>query len=206
MYMSNGDVVDCNLYSRAIALPTDFENVDRIITNAELLLIVEKESVFESLMSRNAFSTFDLRYILLTGKGYPDFITRRIVHRLSYECNLPAYILVDADPFGIEIMLVYQRGSQSMNFCTKVCATPMLRWIGLHPSEISSISMTTMSLTNYDNKKITDILCRTDISSSVRQELHTLQTVQRKAEIESIIDFLFPYYIKTKINRNLFLQ
>lgn len=206
LYMNNGDVVDCNLYSKAIALPTDMESVDRIITNAELVLIVEKESVFESLLTRKSFSTFDLRCILVTGKGYPDFVTRRIVHRLSFECNLPAYILVDADPFGIEIMLIYQYGSQSMNFCSKIFATPMIQWIGLHPSEICSISKTNISLTNYDNKKIVDILCRKYISSSVRHELCTLQKIQLKAEIESIIDFLFPYYIQTKINRNLFLQ
>lgn len=206
LYMNNGDVVDCNLYSKAIALPTDMESVERIITNAQLLLIVEKESVFESLLSRKSFSAFELRCILLTGKGYPDFITRRIVHRLAFECNLPAYILVDADPFGIEIMLIYQFGSQSMNFCSQIYATPLIRWIGLHPSEIRSISKTNIPLTNNDNKKIVEILCRKNISSSVRHELCTLQKVQLKAEIESIIDFLFPYYIQSKINRNLFLQ
>lgn len=205
LLMSNGDILDCNVYCGAITLPTDFENVERIVTNAEMVLIVEKESVFESLLACNAFSTFGLRFILLTGKGYPDCTTRRIVHRLSVECNLPAYILVDADPFGIEIMLTYRHGSQAMSFSSKSLATPMLRWIGLHPSEIDSISKRAVALTKYDNKKIIDILSRSYISLGVRQELQTLQRIQLKAEIESVIDFLSPYYIPTKINRNLFL-
>ncbi|EDW61133.2 meiotic recombination protein W68 [Drosophila virilis] len=205
LLMSNGDILDCNVYCGAITLPTDFENVERIVTNAEMVLIVEKESVFESLLACNACNTIGLRFILLTGKGYPDCTTRRIVHRLSVECNLPAYILVDADPFGIEIMLTYRHGSQAMSFSSKSLATPMLRWLGLHPSEIDSISKRAVALTKYDNKKILDILSRSYISLGVRQELQTLQRIQFKAEIESVIDFLSPYYIPTKINRNLFL-
>ncbi|XP_034476056.1 meiotic recombination protein W68 isoform X1 [Drosophila innubila] len=205
LLMNNGDVIDCNIYSRATTLPTDFENVERIVTNAQMVLIVEKESVFESLLSQNSFSTFGLRFILMTGKGYPDCTTRRIVHRLSVECNLPVYILVDADPFGIEIMLVYRHGSQAMNFTSNTLITPTLRWIGLHPSEIDKVSSTAVALTKYDNKKLDDLLSRKDLSFSIRQELCTLQQSQLKAEIESVIDFLSPYYLPTKINRNLFL-
>ncbi|KAL7736699.1 hypothetical protein ACLKA6_015561 [Drosophila palustris] len=205
LLMNNGDVIDCNMCNRATALPTDFDNVERIVTNAEMVLIVEKESVFESLLSQNAFNTFGMRFILLTGKGYPDCTTRRIVHRLSVECNLPVYILVDADPFGIEIMLIYRHGSQSMNFTSNSLITPTLRWIGLHPSEIDRVSSTAVALTKYDNKKLVDILSRNDLSFATRQELCTLQESQLKAEIESVIDFLSPYYIPTKINRNLYL-
>ncbi|EDW01879.1 GH20206 [Drosophila grimshawi] len=205
LIMSNGDVMDGNVYCGSIMLPTDYENVERIETNAEMVLIVEKESVFESLLSCNAFSTFGLRFILVTGKGYPDCTTRRIVYRLSVECNLPAYILVDADPFGIEIMLVYQYGSQAMSLFSSGLATPMLRWIGLHPTEIDSISKRAVPLSNYDNKKLIDMLSRSNISVGVRQELCRLQQTQLKAEIESVIDFLSPYYIPTKINRNLYL-
>ncbi|KAH8369747.1 hypothetical protein KR093_000769 [Drosophila rubida] len=205
LLMNNGDVLDCNEYSRAVTLPTDFENVERIVTSAEMVLIVEKESVFESLLSQHAFSTFGLRFILLTGKGYPDCSTRRIVHRLSVECQLPAYILVDADPFGIEIMLIYQHGSQAMAFSSLELATPLLRWIGLHPSEIHSVSRSAVALTHSDSKKIVDLLSRSNLSFAVRQELSILQDTHRKAEIESVIEFLSPYYIPAKINRNLFL-
>ncbi|KAH8398584.1 hypothetical protein KR222_005333, partial [Zaprionus bogoriensis] len=205
LHMSNGDVVDCNLYSRAITLPTDFENVERIMTNAEFVLIVEKESVFENLLAHKAYSKVDLNFIILTGKGYPDFTTRRMVHKLSFECNLPMYILVDADPFGIEIMLIYQHGSQSMNLASTIFFNPTLMWIGLHPSEIRSISYTFTCLTNNDNKKIVDILSRGNLSHGVKYELHTLQKLQLKAEIESLFDILCSSYLPMKIKRKLFL-
>ncbi|XP_033247418.1 meiotic recombination protein W68-like [Drosophila miranda] len=205
MLMTNGDVLDCSVYSGAIILPTDTEKVERIVTQADFVLVVEKESVFESLLARDLFGTFGRRCILVTGKGYPDCSTRRIVHRLSTECHLPAYILVDADPFGIEIMLVYRLGSQSMSFTSGDLATPTLRWIGLHPSEIPALSSGAVALSSGDNKKIYDILARDYIGPGVRQELRSLRQIQQKAEIESVIDFLSTDYIPNKINRNLFL-
>ncbi|EDW74800.1 uncharacterized protein Dwil_GK15872 [Drosophila willistoni] len=206
MTMSNGDILDCNAYGGAISLPIDFENVDHIDTRAELVLIVEKESVFESLLSRNIFNSFGIRLILVTGKGYPDCSTRRLVHRLTMEFNLPAYILVDADPFGIEIMLVYRHGSQSLDFTSNLLATPSLRWVGLHPSEICSLAIGgTAPLSQEDNKKINDMLNRKNMDLGVRQELYKLQQMQLKAEIESVLDFLCGDYIPNKVNRNLFL-
>ncbi|XP_068147060.1 meiotic recombination protein W68 [Drosophila tropicalis] len=206
MIMSNGDVLDGNAYGGAISLPIDFENVDHIDTRAELVLVVEKESVFESLLSRNIFSSFGIRLILVTGKGYPDCSTRRLVHRLTMEFNLPTYILVDADPFGIEIMLVYRHGSQSMNFTSNLLASPSLRWVGLHPSEIFSLAIGgTAPLSREDNKKINDMLNRKNMDPGVRQELYKLQQMQLKAEIESVLDFLCGDYIPNKVNRNLFL-
>ncbi|EDV55215.1 meiotic recombination protein W68 [Drosophila erecta] len=205
LLMTNGDVLDSSLYGGPLTLPTDPEKIDRIETQAEFLLIVEKESVFESLLSRNVFGTFKRRFILITGKGYPDCSTRRIVHRLAEENQLAAYILVDADPFGVEIMLVYRHGSQSMSFSSQGLTTPALRWIGLHPSEIPALGTGAVALVAGDNKKINDLLARHDLEPGVRQELRMLQDVQLKAEIESVIDFLTDDYIPNKINRNLFL-
>ncbi|ALC42692.1 mei-W68, partial [Drosophila busckii] len=205
LIMSNGDVLNCNEYCGAIALPTDFQQLERIVTDADLVLVVEKESIFESLTSDNIFSKYGLRIILITGKGYPDCTTRHIVHRLATDFKIPVYILADADPFGIEIMLVYKHGSQSMSFSSATMATPALRWIGLHPSEIGSVSTRTVPLTQNDNKKIRNILCWQHISLGVRKELFILLEKQLKAEIESVIDFLSCYYLPNKINRNLFL-
>ncbi|XP_016988116.1 meiotic recombination protein W68 [Drosophila rhopaloa] len=205
LLMTNGDVLDSSLFCGPMTLPTDPEKVDRIETQADFVLIVEKESVFESLLSRNVFCTIERRFILITGKGYPDCCTRRIVHRLTEENHLPAYILVDADPFGIDIMLVYRHGSQAMSFSSQGLTTPSLRWIGLHPSEIPALGTGAVALGTGDNKKINDLLARNDLEPGVRQELRMLQDVQLKAEIESVIDFLTDDYIPNKINRNLFL-
>ncbi|XP_017837120.2 meiotic recombination protein W68 [Drosophila busckii] len=36
LIMSNGDVLNCNEYCGAIALPTDFQQLERIVTDADL--------------------------------------------------------------------------------------------------------------------------------------------------------------------------
>ena len=48
----------------------------------------------------------------MQGKGYPDVNTRRFLRRLWDELQLPPLGLMDSDPHGISIFLVYRFGSQ----------------------------------------------------------------------------------------------
>ena len=48
--------------------------------------------------------------ILITAKGQPDVATRLFVKKLS-DFDIPILALVDADPYGLEIMSVYTTGS-----------------------------------------------------------------------------------------------
>lgn len=59
------------------------------------------------------FTTFYIFF--LKGKGYPDINTRSLLKKIWDDCHLPIYALVDADPFGIEIMLSYRHGSKVSN-------------------------------------------------------------------------------------------
>lgn len=46
------------------------------------------------------------------GKGFPDNGTRLLLKQLWSTFKLPIFLLVDADPHGIEIMAVYKYGSK----------------------------------------------------------------------------------------------
>lgn len=50
------------------------------------------------------------------GKGYPDINTRLFVKQLSCKLKIQILALVDANPFGIEIMCVYRYGSNVRNY------------------------------------------------------------------------------------------
>lgn len=52
-----------------------------------------------------------LSNFLFQGKGYPDMNTRFLLKQIWLKYRLPMYILTDADPHGIEIMLTYRHGS-----------------------------------------------------------------------------------------------
>ena len=80
---------------------------------ADWILIVEKDAVFETLMS-HLFLEHGARFgvpgtgCLVTGKGYPDIATRWTLKQIAKQCpNAPIYVLVDADPHGIDILRVY---------------------------------------------------------------------------------------------------
>ena len=54
--------------------------------------------------------------IILTGKGYPDLATRKLLRRLAYKEMTESYYfaLVDGDPHGFEIFSTYKYGSIAM--------------------------------------------------------------------------------------------
>jgi len=64
-----------------------------------------------------------LVFIHFQGKGFPDINTRLFVKKLSCTLNIPILALVDANPFGIEIMCVYRFGSNVISFIHKYMYT-----------------------------------------------------------------------------------
>ncbi len=50
--------------------------------------------------------------LLIIGRGSPDLATRMFLKRLEAEFNLPMFALVDADPYGLEIVCTYALGSK----------------------------------------------------------------------------------------------
>jgi len=101
----DNEVIDCTIPGGA-QIPQMISNITSIRVKAEFVLIIEKDAIFQKLLEENCSRV--LRCILVTGKGYPDVATRMLVKMLSEKMNLPVYIIVDADPFGIDIMLIYR--------------------------------------------------------------------------------------------------
>ncbi|GBO34222.1 Meiotic recombination protein SPO11, partial [Araneus ventricosus] len=70
------------------------------------------------------------------GKGFPDVNTREMLRKLWDLLKIPILGLMDADPYGIEILSIYKYGSMAMSFDVEKLAMPELRWLGLLPSDI----------------------------------------------------------------------
>lgn len=66
------------------------------------VLVVEKEAVFTSLCGKIPNT------LVITGKGYPDYMTQDFVRLLEKHCVIPIYICVDADPYGVHIAATYK--------------------------------------------------------------------------------------------------
>ncbi|XDG01593.1 hypothetical protein ABKA04_001208 [Annulohypoxylon sp. FPYF3050] len=114
------------------------ETVQQVdIRETRWVLVIEKEATFRGLAASRYYETSAAGAgVLITGKGYPDLVTRQFLHLLhSGSPQVPIYALVDFDPSGIDIMLTYKRGSRSLSHEENITA-PGLSWLGPKSSDV----------------------------------------------------------------------
>ncbi|XP_076669899.1 meiotic W68 isoform X2 [Andrena cerasifolii] len=190
-------VIDCTVPGGAL-IPHVASNVISIRTTASMVLVVEKDAVFQKLLEDDCIPL--LNCILVTGKGYPDVATRMLVKLLSEKMELPTYVVVDADPFGVDIIF----GSATLFKERKSLACPNVRWLGIHPSELLGLGVSTVPLTDSDLLKLAAIESRPYMNEAFLRELGTMKT--GKAEIENVSSFsrkfLAATYLPCKIKGN----
>ena len=139
---SGGDVIDLSRMGHgAYAIESTPDLIEFLDVDAEFVLVVEKDAVFQQLHRIKFWDKY--KAILVTGAGQPDRATRRFVRRLHYELGLPIYILTDSDPYGWYIYSVYKVGSITLSYESERLATPQARFLG--------VSMT--DVFGYGNKK-----------------------------------------------------
>ena len=102
----DGTNLNFNVKKDGVLISHNIIHVKSIKHDVKMMIVVEKDSVFQKLLSENCMEK--LNCILVTGKGYPDVATRKFVKTVSEQLDIPVYIIVDADPFGIDIMSAYK--------------------------------------------------------------------------------------------------
>ncbi|XP_076758419.1 meiotic W68 [Xylocopa sonorina] len=188
----NDRVIDCTIPG-GVLIPYIASNVTSICARAKMILIVEKDAIFQKLLEDDCTSS--LNCILVTGKGYPDVATRMLVKLLSEKLELPIYIIVDADPYGVDIMCVYRFGSSALSEEKESLACPNVRWLGVHPSELIALGVNTISLTEFDLSKLVALKKRTYMTDAIINELEIMKN--GKAEIENVSSFSGKFLIDT---------
>ncbi|RLU22776.1 hypothetical protein DMN91_005054, partial [Ooceraea biroi] len=180
----DSQVINCSI-PEGVEIPQIISNVTSISVKANFVLVIEKDAAFQKLLQENCPRV--LNCILVTGKGYPDVSTRMLVKMLSEKMDLPIYIVVDADPFGVEIMLIYRFGSSALSKENESLACHNARWLGIHPSELIDLGAKTISLTEADLAKLRSIEGRSYVNEAISKQLSILRN--GKAEIEAISSF-----------------
>ncbi|KAJ3286230.1 endodeoxyribonuclease [Blyttiomyces sp. JEL0837] len=184
LIMKNGTTIDGNSNgSRGVLIP-EVAGIERVETNAEFVLAIEKEASFGALLEVGIAAGVSGRCIVITGKGYPDVITRRFLKllsniqrpilpgamllgnsnqnatpRLSDNGFIPIFGLFDCDPHGVEIFLCYKYGSKAMAFDSINLAIRTMRWLGLKPSDKLDEDKI-LNMTDDDRVKARQILMR----------------------------------------------
>ncbi|KAL3508379.1 hypothetical protein ACH5RR_027780 [Cinchona calisaya] len=208
-----GRKFDCiNSPNTAYPVPVHVESVEiDKISVAQYILVVEKESVFQRL-ANDLFCTKN-HCIVITGRGYPDVPTRRFLRLIIKKLHLPAYCLVDCDPYGFDILTTYRFGSMQMAYDAKFLCIPELRWLGVFPSEIKKYCLPQqclLPLTKEDKTKVEAMLLRCYLQREAPQwrlELDLLLQSGVKIEIEALsvqsLSFLAEEYLPSKIQGGL---
>ncbi|XP_073811847.1 meiotic W68 [Musca autumnalis] len=208
IYMNNGDVIECNKANTPTMIPPEFSNINHFETSALLVLVVEKDTIFKKLIANNIFAVMQGKLLLLTARGNPDLSTRWLLAKLCNEHpNLPVYMLADGDPYGIEIMLTYRYGSRKYSHYAHHLTCPQLKWLGIHPSDISyNVQVPQEPLSSNDYKKIESILKRRYVPVEIRRELIVLKDHRYKAKLDNMSTQCFALFIHDYIIQKIMRQ
>ncbi|KAK9472115.1 Spo11/DNA topoisomerase VI subunit A [Dipodascopsis tothii] len=150
------------------------------------VLVIEKEAVFRS-VCRHGLGAAACGGLVLTGRGYPDMATRAFLHRFAADRpHVPVLCVVDADPYGIEILCTYRYGSRSLAHERDLtCRT--LTWLG---ASVTDFAAGQAPLTARDRAKACRLLQRPWLqaadAASLRQELQRMLVLNVKAEMNVV--------------------
>ncbi|KGO43306.1 Winged helix-turn-helix transcription repressor DNA-binding [Penicillium expansum] len=198
----------------------DGDEID--ISRVRWVLVIEKEAVFHRL-ARVSYHTRALagEGIMVTGKGYPDFMTRTFLRAMSdfasNQSRYPPrfYALTDGDPHGMAIMSTYKYGSAAHLHQNARLSIPRLQWLGLRVTDIIAVpevlgDTALLSLTTRDRRKIMAMLRNSPVWASDgpepewRAELQRMLVLNLKAEIEIL--YGCQGGLEGWINRRMFRQ
>ena len=178
-----------NIFSSGLCqLIPEVETFKSFKTSCKIVLVIEKEAVFNSIKQNyGAISKIIGNFLFVTGKGYPCTATREFVKMLG-ENGLRVLGITDCDPFGIDIARVYKYGSKSMNYCKQRLICPAFQRIGLTLTDVNVWQISDdqkISLNSSDLQKIESLL-RCDLDFEIRQELLIMKQIGVKYEIEAL--------------------
>ncbi|XP_066528638.1 meiotic recombination protein SPO11 isoform X1 [Hoplias malabaricus] len=204
---ADGTRVECYSSSTAVHVSSNVSGITNIVSSAKFILVVEKDATFQRLLDDD-FCTRLCPCIIITGKGVPDINSRLMVRKLWDMLHIPVFALVDADPYGIEIMCIYKYGSRSLAFDAPNLTIPSILWMGLLPSDIERFKVPQDALipfTKTDESKLMSLRKRPYISCQPKwdREMDTMLKLKQKAEIQSLASiaphFLTRVYLPNKL-------
>ncbi|KAL3815741.1 hypothetical protein ACHAXA_004943 [Cyclostephanos tholiformis] len=206
-FYEDGDYIDCTKMGvGGKAIPPYIDKIENIESDAEFILLVEKEAAY----MRMAEDRFYMRYpcIVITAKGQPDVASRMFLSRITSELQIPVLALVDSDPYGLKILSVYMSGSKNMSYDSASLTTPDIKWLGLRPSDLNKYDLPDqcrLKMTENDIKTGKELLQEAFIMKNPEwmKELQRMVKSKEKAEIQALSSFGFQYVTEVYLPRKL---
>lgn len=209
---SQGYELDASKFGEtALSLPVNVDALEIVKVEANYVLVIEKDAIFQRLVREKFWSQEGA--ILITAKGMPDRATRRFVRRLNEEYKLPVYVLTDGDPYGWYIYSVYKSGSIKLSYESERLATPNAKFLGLTATDIDLYKISdnyVIAANDRDVKRAQELLRYPWFQKPEwTREINLFLKRKKKVEIEALsthgLKFLHDY-LRDKIRGNKFID
>lgn len=209
----NNDIIDWSkLGSGGWAIPSNVENIEFKECNAEFVLFMEKDAVWNRLNEDKFWKKN--KCIIVESGGQATRGVRRILQRLNKELSLPIYVLVDFDPWGIYIYSVLKYGSISLAYISDLLSIRDAKFIGLNGKDINKYHLEKylIKLKDIDIKRLKEIENYPWFKDKKdwKEQLEIMKNLNAKAEIEALsakgISFISEKYLPEKISTKDFLE
>jgi DNA topoisomerase VI subunit A len=202
-----GDIIDCNLGSRATSqlIPTNIRDVEIVNVKANFVMVVEKDTVLNNIRKSGFIQKYNA--ILMTGSGEPDRATRMMVRTLNEEWKKPVVIFADADPWGLGIALRYKIGSESLSYDSDRLVTPNARVLGMMFSDIYDYNIpevARLTASDEDINRANDMKKKPWLQDKQWQrELNLFLKRKEKCELDAFFKHGFKYLAETYMPQKL---
>src|ERR671925_1779589 len=207
MLRVGGDLIDCNLGSRATSqlIPTNIRDLEIVTVKADFVMVVEKDTVLNNIRKSGFIQKYNS--ILMTGSGEPDRATRMMVKTLNEEWKKPVVIFADADPWGLGIALRYKIGSESLSYDSDRLVTPDAKVLGMLFSDIYEYNIpevARLTASDEDVNRANDMKKKPWLQDKQWQkELNLFLKRKEKCELDAFFKHGFRYLAETYMPQKL---
>ncbi|MHA1867555.1 MAG: hypothetical protein ACTSXD_05765 [Candidatus Heimdallarchaeaceae archaeon] len=214
-FKEKGDLIDCRAIGSGKAISPNIDDIEDLESDAEFCLVIEKDAIFNRLAEDHFYDY--VPSILVTAKGQPDMATRQFLKKINDDLQLPILAIMDADPYGFEIMRVYSVGSKALSFESTHLAVPNIKWLGLLPSDLKPESgfdiprEALIKMTQKDIRRSKLMLEEEFVKRKPKwqEQLEILINTGYKAEIQALNardpQFITNFYLPQKIETGDFI-
>jgi DNA topoisomerase VI subunit A len=186
------------------------EEIEIVESDAEYLLVVETEAMFERLIEEGFPK--DNKCLLVGVGGQAARGARRLIHRIHNELDLPTYVFTDGDPYGWYIYSVIKQGSMALAAHSEFMSVPKSKYIGMTLDDVETYKLqnVTEAMKDGDIKRAKEMIAypwfqnkpwQAQLTKALKEKIR----IEQQALANRKLDFVATTYLPEKIGNKDFL-